>query len=107
MRALRLLKILSQNDEGLRVSDIARQAGLAVSTTHRLLTTLELQNFSLFEPNRALWRVGREAFAVGSALGRRHNFVAPALPYLRRLRDLTRETANLGIVDHDELVTTS
>ncbi|SHK86787.1 transcriptional regulator, IclR family [Roseovarius marisflavi] len=106
-RALRLLKILSQNDEGLRVSDIARQAGLAVSTTHRLLTTLELQNFSQFEPDRALWHVGREAFAVGSAFGRRHNFVAPALPYLRRLRDLTRETANLGILDHDELVTIS
>ena len=107
MRALRLLKILSQNDEGLRVSDIARQAGLAVSTTHRLLTTLELQNFSLFEPNRALWRVGREAFAVGSAFWRRHNFVAPARPYLRRLRDLTRETADLGILDHDEFVTIS
>ncbi len=106
-RALGLLKILSRHDEGLRVSDIARQAELAVSTTHRLLTTLELQGFAQFEPDRALWHVGREAFAVGAAFGRRHNFVAPALPFLRRLRDVTRETANLGILDNDELVTIS
>ncbi|MDA3856786.1 MAG: helix-turn-helix domain-containing protein [Roseovarius sp.] len=79
-RALRLLKLLSLNDEGLRVSDIARQAGLAVSTTHRLLTTLERQHFTQFEPDGALWHVGREAFAVGAAFGRRHNFVAPARP---------------------------
>ena len=107
LRALGLLQILSRHDEGLRVSDVARQAELAVSTTHRLLTTLELQGFAQFEPDRALWHVGREAFAVGSAFGRRHNFVAPALPFLRRLRDVTRETANLGLLDNDELVTVS
>ncbi|MDM8165805.1 IclR family transcriptional regulator [Roseovarius sp.] len=106
-RALGLLKILSRHDEGVRVSDMARESGLAVSTTHRLLTTLELQGFAQFDPERALWHVGREAFAVGAAFGRRHNFVAPALPYLRRLRDVTRETANLGILDNDELVTIS
>src|ERR1700692_4568880 len=35
---------------------------------------------------------------------RRRNFVAPALPFLRRLRDLTHETANLGIVEEGEVV---
>ena len=106
-RALHLLSLLSQADDGLRVSDIARQASLAVSTAHRLLTTLEQHGFAQFEPDTSLWHVGREAFAVGAAVGRRRNYVAPALPYLRRLRDETRETANLGILDHDELVTVS
>lgn len=103
-RALGLLQLLSQHDEGMRVSDIARAAGLALSTTHRLLTTLEIEDFVQFEPDRALWHVGREAFSVGAAFGRRHNFVAPALPLLRRLRDATRETANLGLLDRDELI---
>ncbi|SMX51079.1 IclR family transcriptional regulator [Actibacterium lipolyticum] len=106
-RALTLLKMLSQADDGMRVSDIARSSGLAVSTAHRLLTTLEMHGFAQFEPDTALWHVGREAFAVGAAFGRRRNFVAPALPFLRRLRDVTRETANLGILDHDQLVTIS
>lgn len=106
-RALNLLQLLSAADDGLRVSDISRSAGLAVSTAHRLLTTLEQHGFAQFEPEAQLWHVGREAFAVGAAYGRRRNFVAAALPFLRRLRDATRETANLGILDHDQLVTVS
>lgn len=106
-RALDLLVLLSRHEEGLRASDLARQAGLAVSTTHRLLTTLESQGFAHCDADSSAWHVGRSAFAVGSAYGRRRSFIAPALPYLRRLRDQTHETANLGILDNDRLVTVS
>ena len=105
-RALTLLRLLAQGD-GSRLSDLARGAGLPVSTAHRLLTTLEQQGFAQFEPAAAAWHVGRDAFSVGMAYGRRLSFVAPALPLLRRLRDATRETANLGILDDDHLVTVS
>lgn len=106
-RALILLQELARSDDGMRVSDLARMTGLAVSTAHRLLTTLEQHGFTQFEPETTLWHVGREAFAVGSAFGKRRNFVAPALPFLKRLRDVTRETANLGILDGNQLVTIS
>ncbi|MEC9196188.1 MAG: IclR family transcriptional regulator [Pseudomonadota bacterium] len=106
-RALGLLQKLARSDDGLRVSDLARSTGLAVSTTHRLLTTLEQHGFTQFETETNLWHVGREAFTVGSAFGRRRNYIAPALPFLRRLRDATRETANLGILDDDQLITVS
>lgn len=106
-RALSLMRLLAQEDGGSRLSDLARAAGLPVSTAHRLLTTLEQQGFAQFEPASTLWHVGRDAFTVGLAYGRRLSFVAPALPLLRRLRDATRETANLGILDDDQLVTIS
>ena len=106
-RALSLMRLLAQGDGGSRLSDLARAAGLPVSTAHRLLTTLEQQGFAQFEPASSLWHVGRDAFTVGLAYGRRLSFVAPALPLLRRLRDATRETANLGILDDDQLVTIS
>ena len=106
-RALALMRLLAQEDGGSRLSDVARAAGLPVSTAHRLLTTLEQQGFAQFEPASSLWHVGRDAFTVGLAYGRRLSFVAPALPLLRRLRDATRETANLGILDDDHLVTVS
>ena len=107
-RALELLQLLSQQPgDGLGVSALARQAGLAVSTTHRLLTTLEAEGFAQCDPDTASWSVGRAAFAVGAAYERRRNVTGPALPYLRRLRDQTRETANLGILDKDRLVTIS
>ena len=106
-RAMMLLKALSCSDEGHRVSDLAQQTGLAVSTAHRLLTTLEMENFAYFDPEKALWHIGREAYSVGSAYVQKYNFITPALPYLRRLRDATRETANLGVLDDDQIVTIS
>lgn len=106
-RALNILKILGDAGEGLRVSDLARLSGLAVSTTHRLLTTMENAGFVHFDSSLGEWHVGREAFAVGAAYVQRRNFVAPAITYLRRLRDDSRETANLGVLDNGQLVTVS
>lgn len=107
VRALSLLRLMAQGEGGTRLSDLARAAGLPVSTAHRLLTTLEHQGFAQFEPVSSGWHVGRDAFSTGMAYGRRLSFVAPALPLLRRLRDSTRETANLGVLDDDHLVTLS
>lgn len=104
-RALLLLKALSQREEGLRLSDLARQQGLAPSTTHRLLTALEYRGFAQFDAQHARWHIGRRAFAVGVAFTRWQSFIAAAMPYLSRLRDLTRETANLGVFDDEEMMT--
>lgn len=106
-RALELLKLLGSTGEGWRVSDLSNAAGLAVSTTHRLLTTLEQSGFAHFEPRSLEWHVGREAFAVGAGYVQRQGYVAPALIYLRRLRDATKETTNLGHIEDGHLVTLS
>lgn len=103
-RAMAILELLGEDEEGFRLTDISRRTGLSASTVHRLLTTLEQRRFVQFDPTDSMWHVGRTAFAVGSAFTRQRNFVAPALPILRRLRDQTRETANLGIVDDGEVV---
>lgn len=104
-RALMLLETLAQQSEGFRLSDLARQVGLAPSTTHRLLTALERRGFAQFDPLQTRWHVGRQAFAVGVTFSRWQNFIAAAMPFLRRLRDATRETANLGILQGGEVIT--
>lgn len=103
-RALALLERLATSAGGLRLSDLARAEGLAVSTTHRMLTTLEDRGFAQTTPD-GRWHVGRRAFAVGGAYTRRLSFLAPAQPFLRRLRDATRETANLGRIEEGEVIT--
>lgn len=104
-RALMLLEALALKPAGTRLSDLAREAGLAPSTTHRLLTTLERNGFAQFDPARTKWHVGRKAFAVGVAFTNWQSFIAAAMPFMRRLRDATRETANLGILEDGEVIT--
>ncbi|CCE02664.1 IclR family transcriptional regulator C-terminal domain-containing protein [Bradyrhizobium sp. STM 3809] len=103
-RALQILEILAEDDEGYRLSDLAVRAGLSTSTVHRLLTTLEKRRFVQFDRLESKWHVGAQSFAVGATFTRRRNFVALAIPYMRRLRDQSRETVNLAVVDDESLM---
>jgi IclR family acetate operon transcriptional repressor len=103
-RALLIIETLSEDDEGYRLTDLAVRTGLSPSTVHRLLATLEKRRFVQFDRDESMWHIGAQSFAVGSTFLRRRNFLAQALPYLRRLRDQTRETANLAVVDDGAMV---
>jgi len=104
LRAMALLEVLSEDDEGYRLVDLAARAGLSTSTTHRLLTTLEQKQFVQFNRDTSLWFVGVRCFSIGSAFARRRSFAALALPFLRQLRDETGETVNLGLLDQGDVV---
>jgi len=103
-RALLIIETLAEDDEGYRLTDLAVRTGLSSSTVHRLLTTLEKRRFVQFDRDELMWHIGAQSFAVGSTFVRRRNFVTQALPYLRKLRDQTRETANLAVVDDGAMV---
>lgn len=103
-RALSILETLAEDDEGYRLSDLAIRTGLSASTVHRLLATLEGRRFVQFDRAESKWHVGSRAFTVGASFARRRNFSAQAIPYLRKLRDLTRETANLAVVDDEFII---
>ena len=103
-RALSILETLAEDDEGYRLSDLAVRTGLSTSTVHRLLATLEKRRFVQFDRYELKWHVGARSFSVGATFARRRNFTAQAMPYLRKLRDLTRETANLAVVDDQSII---
>lgn len=103
-RALSIMETLAEDDQGYRLSDLAIRTGLSTSTVHRLLATLESRRFVQFDRAESKWHVGARSFTVGATFTRRRNFSTQAVPYLRKLRDLTRETANLAVVDDEFIV---
>src|SRR3954468_21084325 len=103
-RALSIIETLAEDDEGYRLSDLAIRTGLSTSTVHRPLGTLENRRFVQFDRAESKWHVGARSFTVGATFARRRNFSAQAVPYLRKLRDLTRETANLAVVDDESII---
>src|SRR6185437_17175305 len=103
-RALLIIETLAEDDDGYRLTDLAVRTGLSASTVHRLLTTLEKRRFVQFDRTESKWHVGAQSFSVGATFTRRRNFVAQATPYLRKLRDQTRETANLAVVDDESII---
>lgn len=103
-RALSILQNLAARPEGMSLTDLSEATELPPSTTHRLLTTLEAQRFVRPDPNGGLWRVGVAAFYVGSAFARSRDTLALVRPYLKRLMEVSGETANLFVESDVEAV---
>ncbi len=104
VRALSILKNLAASADGMSLTEIAEATGLPPSTTHRLLTTLEAERFVRTESHGGLWRIGVAAFFVGSAFARNRDVLTLARPYMRRLMDVSGETANLFVESDEEAV---
>jgi IclR family acetate operon transcriptional repressor len=98
-RALTILTVLAQHEDGSTLTEVARTAGLAPSTAHRLLTTLQQERFVRFDRELTRWLIGVQTFAVGNAFLHSRDAGRTARPYLQRLMEETRETANFAIED--------
>ncbi len=103
-RGLGLLAALAQEPQGVLLTDLAKRVGLAASTTHRLLATLEQAGFAELDDMSGLWRVGVRTVSVGSAFLRGRDFVALARPLMRGLTDASGETSNMAIRRDDAAV---
>lgn len=102
-RALKILAIVAQGN-GLSLSEIAAQSGIAASTAYRMLTTLAQHGMVEFEQSDQLWLIGVETYRMGSAFLRRRNLVERARSVMQELMETTGETANLGVAEDDCVV---
>ncbi|MDN3522946.1 IclR family transcriptional regulator [Halomonas ramblicola] len=99
VRGLNLLERLAASPGGLALSELAEQADLAPSTTHRLLQALQSQGFVTQDTELGVWKIDVKTFRIGNSFLEARDFVGTSRPFLRRLTAQTGETANLGIRD--------
>ncbi|WP_425091117.1 HTH-type transcriptional regulator BhcR [Tropicimonas sp. S265A] len=102
-RGLAVLSALAR-DGGGTLSDMSMRLGMPASTAHRVLATLEKHGFVDMDEETQTWRVGLEAFRVGSAFMQRTNLLEVGRSTMRDLMEHTGETANMGILDADHVV---
>lgn len=104
VRGLNLLERLSASPGGLALSEVAEQADLAPSTTHRLLQALQSQGFVTQDSELGVWKIDVKTFRIGNSFIEARDFVGTSRPFLRRLTAQTGETANLGVRDNGTAV---
>jgi IclR family transcriptional regulator, acetate operon repressor len=103
-RALSVLDALSENEDGLALTALARKVGLPPSSAHRLLTTMQRRRFVRFEASGMTWRIGVQAFVVGNAFARSREVAPLAMPYMKQLMEKSGETANLFVAHEGKSV---
>lgn len=102
-KALRLLSLLGNAPRGRTLSELARETGYPVSTTHRLLASLAREGFAVLDEERR-WNLGLRLFELGQGVLQARGFADIAAPVLRRITRETGEPTLMSVLDgHDQL----
>jgi DNA-binding IclR family transcriptional regulator len=98
-----LLDILASREEPVSLKDIAVQAGLHPSTTHRILNDLTLGRF-VERPETGSYRLGMRLLELGNLVKTRLSVRDAALLPMRELHKLIQQPVNLSVRQGDEIV---
>ncbi|MGZ0085980.1 IclR family transcriptional regulator [Caldibacillus thermoamylovorans] len=103
-RAIDILYCFTLEEQELSLTEIAKKISLAKSTTTRLLATLEQNRLIVKDPETLKYRLGQGLYYLGHIAGKSIEVREIAKPVMERLRDETRETVNLYVLEQDARV---
>ncbi len=97
-RLVQVLKVLAEYQEsGLRFVEVAALCGLQQPTAHRMLKALQAEQMVERDAASRRYRLGPLAFELGIAAAPQFNLLEMSAPSLRRLADISGDTAFLFI----------
>ncbi len=102
-RGAMLLRALA-DDGRATLSELALRLDMPASTAHRILATLQVHRLVDFSAATQEWRIGVEAFRIGSAFSRDDKLLEIGREVMHALVEQCGETANLAIADDGEVV---
>ena len=102
--AARLLKEFGKGDPEIGVTELSRRLGLGKSTTHRLLHTLAAERLLEQDPETGAYRLGLAMHELGASAQSHLDLHHAASPVLDQLRNITRETVQVAVLDGREVV---
>ena len=103
-RALSILEVLSDYNEGLGVTDISEKVGLHKSTVYRLLSTLNHKGYVLQDRESNRYMITLKLFELGNKRVEGMDILAASRPYTKQLMEEVNETVHLVIRDGNEIV---
>lgn len=103
-RALSLLETLAQYPRGMGVTELGKAVGLPKSTVYRLLTALAARGFVEQDRDSDRYRPGLKLMELGLTILRELDLRREALPFLEDLVQVSREMAQLAVLDDGEVL---
>jgi IclR family acetate operon transcriptional repressor len=101
-RVVSVLDAFRAEDNAVSPAELARRAGLPKSTVHRIAASLLGEG--LLERQGSQVRLGVRLFEIGQRVPRQRALHDAARPYMRDLREATRQTVHLAILEGGQVV---
>lgn len=103
-KALCILELLTQSRAGLTLPDLVEQSGLAKSSVHYLLVTLERRGYVHRNGRAGRYLLGTKLFGLANSALRGLGLRQKSAPLLAGLRLKTGLTVHMGILEGSEAV---
>jgi IclR family acetate operon transcriptional repressor len=103
-RGLSVLELLAEEQAELTLKSISERLNIPIPSLWRILSVLRERGYVLFDREQKTYRLGFKFLYLGNILLNRMGFRSQARGYLRRLMDLSGETAEFSARIKDQLV---
>lgn len=103
-RALTILELLAERQQGLTTSEISRRAKIPKSSASYLLRTLAARGYLRRDPETGQFTPGIRMLSLGGQAVQGMQLRDVALPYLRQIAERTRLDSHLAVLDHGDAV---
>ena len=101
-KGLQLLDAFTLERPAFNLAELTQASGLPRATTHRLLSALRDFGYLQYDRSKREFRLGYKLLERGHLVSEQIELRPIARPHMERLRDETRETVSLQVVDGDE-----
>lgn len=104
LKALNLLALFTREKPELRLTEICALLQIPASTAHRLLRTLEKQDFITQNNENGKYLLGAAAFVTGTNVSNINRLVETALPFIAELATKYNATAHVAIEQNNHVL---
>lgn len=99
-RALTIIDMLSQTEDGLSLADLSRKIGAPKSSLAPIVHTIAEMGYAEFDPISQRYGIGLKAYLAGKAYKRNNSLIERLSLRMREVVDACNETCQMGILDH-------
>jgi len=103
-RALTILELLAEKQQGLTTSEISRRARIPKSSASYLLRTLAARGYLRRNSETGQFTPGIRMLSLGGQAMQGMQLREVSLPYLRQIAERTRLGTHLAVLDHGDAV---
>ncbi len=102
-RALLILEIIAENTEGIGITDISTISGIHKSTVHRLVTTLQANDY-IEQGENNKYKITFKLYELGSKILANVDVIDVAKPFIEKLAKEVNEVVHLVVRNKNEIV---
>ena len=103
IKAFQILKLISDSERGLSISDLARMLGISKGTIHGIAATLEELGTITRDPSTKRYELGLTLFELGRRAYSHIDLRRIARPAMEELMEEVQETVFLGTLNRDHV----